>query len=201
MSNLPVQLDFLLACDRLKSVQRTTLLHDGSRPENSAEHSWHLALMALTLGEYAPPGTDIQRVTRLLLIHDLVEIGAGDLHFDASADAKAAQQRAEAGAAAQLFGLLPSAQAAEFLALWQEFEARATPEARFARALDALQPMLLTWGGLQNQSGLGCRESHPELTHSRLLTLKRKYLQEFPALWDAAQQLLQQAEARGVLGA
>ena len=100
------QLDFVLTCDRLKTALRTTRLHDGSRLENSAEHSWHLALLALTLAEYAPTGTDVGRVVRLLLMHDLVEIGAGDLSFDAPAQAQAAQQEAEARAAAGLFGLL-----------------------------------------------------------------------------------------------
>ena len=80
-------MEFLLTCDRLKGVLRTTRLHDGSRPENSAEHSWHLTLSALTLAEYAPAGTDIARVVELLVIHDLVEVHAGDLHFAATGDA------------------------------------------------------------------------------------------------------------------
>ncbi|MHA0034975.1 HD domain-containing protein [Deinococcus sp. PESE-13] len=194
-ARLSAQLDFLLTCDRLKTVLRTTRLHDGSRLENSAEHSWHLALLALTLAEYAPAGTDVGRVVRLLLVHDLVEIGAGDLSFDAPAEAQAAQQEAEARAAAELFGLLPTDQAAEFLGLWQEFEARQTTEVRFARALDALQPMLLTWG----PAAQGCAASHPELTRSRVLGLKEKHLREFPELWAAAQEVLEQAQARGVL--
>lgn len=197
MTRLTAQLDFLLTCDRLKSVTRTTFLHDGSRAENSAEHSWHLALMALTLGEYAPAGTDLERVVRLLLVHDLVEIGAGDLHFDAEAEAKTAQKMAEAAAAEQLFGLLPAPQAADFRALWDEFEAQQTLEARFARALDALQPMLLTWG----RGGVGCQASFPELTRARVLALKEPRLGEFPALWQAAQQLLAEAEAAGIMAA
>lgn len=197
MTRLTAQLDFLLTCDRLKSVSRTTFLHDGSRAENSAEHSWHLALMALTLGEYAPAGTDLERVIRLLLVHDLVEIGAGDLHFDAGAAAQAAQMKAEEQAAIQLFGLLPAPQAAEFLALWHEFEAQQTTEARFARALDALQPMLLTWG----RGGVGCQARFPDLTRARVLALKEPRLSEFPALWQAAQQLLAEAAAAGIVAA
>lgn len=197
---LAAQLDFLLTCDRLKAVQRTTRLHDGSRFENSAEHSWHLALMALTLAEYAPAGTDMEQVMRLLLVHDLVEIGAGDLHFDAAAKALNQQHAAEAQAAAQLFALLPEAQAAEFTALWQEFEARHTPEARFARALDALQPMLLTWGQTADGAGgLGCTETFPELTVQRVLELKRSALAEFPQLWQAAQALMAGAAAAGIV--
>lgn len=196
---LSAQLNFLLACDRLKAVVRTTHLHSGSRPENSAEHSWHLALMALTLAEYAPAGTDMTQVVRLLLVHDLTEIGAGDLHFDAGAAQLEAQTVAEAQAAHRLFGLLPATQAQEFLALWQEFEAQATPEARFARALDVLQPMLLTWGAAGSSLGLGCAAAFPELTVRRVLALKEKHLAEFPQLWQAAQDLLTQAEKAGIV--
>lgn len=195
MNRLAAQLDFLLLCDRLKKVQRTTTLHDGSRLENSAEHSWHLALMALTLGELAPAGTDLDRVVRLLLVHDLVEIEAGDLHFDAGPEALSAQRQAEEQAAALVFGQLPPEQAGQLRALWQEFEERRTVEARFARALDAFQPMLLTWG----PGGHGCLESAPELIRSRVLALKEKHLREFPPLWEAAQGLLEQAQARGII--
>ncbi|MFC6617857.1 HD domain-containing protein [Deinococcus radiophilus] len=196
--HLPAQLDFLIVCDQLKAVTRTTHLHDGSRLENSAEHSWHLALMAMTLAEYAPGGTDLSQVIRLLLVHDLVEIGAGDTHFDTDTAQLTAQATAEAQAARQLFGLLPADQAQEFLAIWEEFEAQATPEARFARALDALHPMLLTWGQA-GRVGVGCQDRYPELTVKRVLQLKEKYLAEFPALWQAAQDIMAQAEMAGVV--
>ena len=195
MNPLPDQLAFLLACDRLKAVQRTTFLHDGSRAENSTEHSWHLALMALTLAEHAPAGTDLNRVIRLLLVHDLVEIHAGDLHFDAPDADHAAQAQAEERAAHALYGLLPDDQQADFHALRSEFEARLTPEARFARALDALQPMLLTWG----EGGLGCIGRAPELTASRLLRLKEPALQDVPALWALAQEVVSGAVRVGTL--
>lgn len=106
---------FLLTYDRLREVKRTTFLHSGARAENSAEHSWHLALMALTLGQYAPSGTRIERVVQLLLVHDLVESGAGDTHSGASAETLAAQAQGVA-------------QAARVQALRQEFGARTTPE-------------------------------------------------------------------------
>lgn len=195
MTALNTQLAFLLACDGLKAVQRTTFLHDGSRAENSAEHSWHLALMALTLAEYAPAGTDLNQVVNLLIIHDLVEIGAGDLPFDCPAEAHAAQQQREQVAADALFGLLPAQQAAQFQALWQEFEEQLTVEARFARALDALHPMLLTWG----RGGVGCLERAPELTGERVRKLKEPRLREFPALWQAAQTMLAEAVRAGLL--
>jgi putative hydrolase of HD superfamily len=147
---LQSQIRFLLEADRLKTVLRQSLITDRSRRENTAEHSWHLALMAVVLAEHAPPGTDLGRVGTMLLLHDLVEIDAGDLFLYADAAAHARQEEAERGAAERIFAILPAAQAAGLRALWDEFEERRTPEARFARALDRLQPMLLnmqTGGG------------------------------------------------------
>jgi putative hydrolases of HD superfamily len=157
MQPLDSQLRFLLEADRLKGVLRQSRIIDGSRRENSAEHSWHLGLMSLVLGEYAPPGTDLCRVTAMVLVHDLVEIDAGDLFVYAGAQAQADQEEAERAAADRLFALLPGSQAAEFRALWDEFEERRTPEARFARALDRLQPMLANYqqgGGTWAQHGV-----------------------------------------------
>lgn len=140
-TRLEQQLRFIAEIDRLKGVVRRTLLLDGSRCETSAEHSWQLALMVLSLGEYAPEGTDLGHALKLVLVHDLVEIDAGDVYvFDDAA--RAANASHEQAAAGRLFGLLPSDQAREFRALWDEFEAKETPSARFAAALDRLQPML-----------------------------------------------------------
>jgi putative hydrolase of HD superfamily len=157
MQSLDSQLQFLLEADRLKGVLRQSRIIDGSRRENSAEHSWHLGLMSLVLGEYAPAGTDLSRVTAMVLVHDLVEIDAGDLFVYAGAQAQADQEEAERAAAGRLFGLLPGSQAAGFRALWDEFEERRTPEAKFARALDRLQPMLANYqlgGGTWTQHGV-----------------------------------------------
>jgi putative hydrolases of HD superfamily len=157
MQPLDSQLRFLLEADRLKGVLRQSRIIDGSRRENSAEHSWHLGLMSLVLGEYAPPGTDLRRVTAMVLVHDLVEIDAGDLFVYAGAQAQADQEEAERAAADRLFALLPGSQAAGFRALWDEFEERRTPEAKFARALDRLQPMLANYqlgGGTWAQHGV-----------------------------------------------
>ena len=140
---LDSQLRFVLEADRLKTVLRQTTITDGSRQENTAEHSWHLALMALTLAEHAPPGTDLGRVTAMVVLHDLVEIDAGDLFLYSGAAALARQEEAERAAADRLYAILPAPQAADMRGLWEEFEERRTPEARFARALDRLQPMLL----------------------------------------------------------
>jgi putative hydrolase of HD superfamily len=154
---LDSQLRFLLEADRLKGVLRQSQIIDGSRRENSAEHSWHLALMSLVLGEYAPAGTDLSRVTAMTVVHDLVEIDAGDLFVYAGEQAQARQEEAERAAADRLFALLPAGQAASFRALWDEFEERRTPEAKFARALDRLQPMLANYqlgGGTWAQHGV-----------------------------------------------
>jgi 5'-deoxynucleotidase YfbR-like HD superfamily hydrolase len=145
MRDLDSHLRFLREADGLKSVLRQSSILDGTRKENSAEHSWHLALMAQVLGGYAPPGTDLGRVTAMLLIHDLVEIDAGDLFVYADAAAQARQEAAEHAAADRIFALLPPGQGRDMRALWDEFEERRTPEARFARALDRLQPMLANY--------------------------------------------------------
>jgi putative hydrolase of HD superfamily len=142
MERLDQQIRFVTEIDRLKGVLRQTMLAGPGRRENSAEHSWHLAVMALALAEHAPPGTDIARVTAMVLVHDLVEIDAGDLFVYADAAQQARQEEAERAAADRIFALLPPDQAASFRGLWDEFEERRTPEARFARALDRLQPML-----------------------------------------------------------
>lgn len=146
---LEKQLGFLREIDRLKSVVRQSPLLDKSRKENSAEHSWHLALYALLLADYADGAVNTNRVIQMLLIHDIVEIDVGDfpIHGGASSQLQAEQ---ELKAAERLFGLLPQPQGQELLALWQEFEGAETADARFAKALDRFQPLLInvfTGGG------------------------------------------------------
>lgn len=136
------QILFLTELDRLKSVVRQSPLADRSRKENSAEHSWHLAMFALVLAEHAD-GIDASHVVKLLLVHDIVEIDAGDTPIHIAGVNRVALQQAERAAAERIFGLLPSQQGKRFLDLWTEFEAGTTREARFARALDRLQPLLL----------------------------------------------------------
>jgi putative hydrolase of HD superfamily len=142
MDPLDAQLRFVTEAGSLKGVLRQTKLAGLARRENSAEHSWHVALMAVVLAGHAPAGTDIGRVIAMLLAHDLVEIDAGDLFVYADEAQQARQQQAERAAADRIFALLPPDQAADLRAMWDEFEERRTPEARFARALDRLQPML-----------------------------------------------------------
>jgi len=142
--------------DKLKTILRQTSLMDNSRRENSAEHSWHLAVMALTLGEYAESGTDLTRVVKMVLVHDIVEIDAGDT-FAYDAVGYTDKNEREERAAVRIFGLLPDEQRDELITLWHEFEAIATPEARFANALDRLEPLLGNYavgGGSWQKAGV-----------------------------------------------
>lgn len=150
---LQAQFAFLNEADRLKSVLRATTLVDGSRRENSGEHSWHLALYAMVLADQANPEVRIDRVIRMLVVHDLVEIDVGDVPIhsqNGAAHGSADTQAAEAAAADRIFGLLPPDLAAEFRSLWDEFEAAETPDAVFAKSLDRVQPVmanLMSGGG------------------------------------------------------
>ena len=186
------QLSFLLEADRLKSVIRGNRIADGSRRENSAEHSWHIALFALVLARHAVGRVDVLRVVSMLLIHDLVEIDCGDTPlFDAAA--AATQAAREAVAARRLFSLLPATQAAEFLALWHEFEAAVTADARFAKSLDRLQPILL------NHAVGGGTWADYDVDETRERTLTCRIAEGSPALWGAAESVIQDAVCRGWL--
>lgn len=140
-NRLERQLAFLTEADKLKSTLRATQLCDGSRRENSGEHSWHIALYAMTLAEHANRPVDVSRVIKMLLIHDLVEIDAGDVPIHADYD-QAAQLAIEQAAADRIFGLLPTDQATEFRALWDEFEAAQSDDAIFAKSIDRVQPVI-----------------------------------------------------------
>ena len=184
------QLAFLVEADRLKGVLRQTTLCDASRPENSAEHSWHLALMAAVLAEHAPPGTDVARATRMALVHDLVEIDAGDTFaYDASANVGKTER--EQQAAARIFGLLPPEQAAELRELWEEFEAQATPEARFANAIDRLQPLLNN-----HHSGGGSWKAHG-VSRAQVLRRMAPIEAALPGVWAMVLDIVDQNCALG----
>ncbi len=157
MGRLEKQLGFVCEIGKLKGVLRQTTLGPLARRENSAEHSWHLAAMAMSLAEHAPPDANIGLVVEMVLIHDLVEIDAGDLFLYADAEQQRRQEAAERIAADRIFGLLPADQASRAHRLWDEFNERRTPEARFARALDRLQPMLeniAAGGGTWREHGI-----------------------------------------------
>ena len=144
-ARLAEQINFVLEIDRLKTILRQTPIGDDSRQENTAEHSWHLALAAIVLIEHANAPVDIGRVVEMLLVHDLVEIDAGDTFVYLAMDeaGRADQEALEQAGADRIFGLLPPDQGARLRAVWDEFESKSSPEARFAKAVDRLQPMLL----------------------------------------------------------
>ena len=189
---LSQQLGFLLEADRLKSVNRGSRIADGSRRENTAEHSWHLALFALVLREWAVDAVDAWRVVRMLILHDLVEIECGDTPLFDSAGA-ATQAERERLAADVVFGLLPPDQAQELRGLWEEFEEAETPDAKFAKALDRLQPILL------NHAVGGGTWTDYAVDEARERRLTRRIAEGSPALWDAAQAVFADAVAQGWL--
>ncbi len=139
---LEKQLDFIREIDKEKQIFRQNYLIDGTRKENDAEHAWHMAIMVFLLSDYANEEIDVLKTIRMLLIHDIVEIDAGDT-YAYSGVPKAEQHEKEQQAAKRIFGILPEDQGRELLALWEEFEAGESKEARFARVMDNLQPMLL----------------------------------------------------------
>ncbi len=184
------QLAFVVEMDRLKGVIRRTSLIDGSRPENTAEHSWHLAVAAMALAEHAPAGTDLAHALHLALIHDVVEIDAGDTFgFDEAGYLDKTER--ETRAAERLFGLLPPDQAAEFRALWDEFEAGETPEARFAVALDRLQPLLVNFN-----SGGGTWKLHG-ITLPQIRRRMAPIAEGMPGAWPWVERTIEEACARG----
>lgn len=186
------QLRFVVEIDRLKTVLRQTLLTDASRQENSAEHSWHLALMAALLAEHAGAPVDVTRTMTMVLVHDVVEIDAGDA-FCYDAAANVGREERERRAAERIFGLLPAEQAAELHALWAEFEAGETADARFAVALDRLQPLL------QNiHSGGGSWRAHG-IARAQVLRRMDPIRTGAPALWPQVLAVVEQAVAAGHL--
>jgi len=191
---LQEQLDFLAEIDKLKNVFRQTWLLDTDRKENDAEHSWHLGVYAMLLLEHAADDhLDLLRVIKMVLIHDLVEIDAGDTYAYDEAGI-ATQTKRELEAAERVFGMLPPDQAAELRALWDEFELRRSPEARYAAALDRVQPFLhnyLTKGKAWREHGV---------TSDQVLARCRPIGDGVPALWRLVQDLVQDAVARGWLG-
>ncbi|MFP5326448.1 MAG: HD domain-containing protein [Acidimicrobiia bacterium] len=189
---LDAQLRFILELDRAKQVLRQNSLADASRQENDAEHMWHLAVMALVLREHAGPEVDVAHVIEMLLVHDVVEIDAGDTfaYDDAAHADKEARERL---AAERIFGLLPDDQAQLMWDLWLEFEAKETPEARFAASVDRLQPLLL------NAASGGQAWKRHGVTADRVRARNAHIADGAPALWDRAQRVIDAAVARGEL--
>lgn len=189
---LTAQLRFLIEADRLKTVIRGSRIADGSRRENTAEHSWHLTLFALVLSEWAIGPVDVFRVVQMLVLHDLVEIESGDTPlFDC--EGAASQADREALAAGKLFGMLPADQGAGLRQLWEEFEAAETIDARFAKALDRLQPILL------NHLVGGGTWLDYNVDEQRERAMTRRIADGSPVLWAAAETVFAEAVRCGWL--
>ena len=187
------QIEFILEIDKLKRIQRRTTLLDKSRQENSAEHSWHIALIVLILSEYAEEDNlDILQVIRLLLAHDLVEIDAGDTYcYDEIG--RQDQKAREMKAADRIFSLLPADQADRFRSLWDEYEARKTPESRFANAIDRLQPLL------HNYFTRGHTWQKHGIRKKQVIARMKPVDDGSHFLWDYVSRLIDDAVARGFL--
>ena len=189
---LSQQIAFLVEADKLKSVLRRTPLVDASRLENSAEHSWHLVLVVMVLREYGPAGIDWMRVMEMVAVHDLVEIDAGDVSaYDV--DGLSAKALREQAAADRVFGLLPSDQGERFRALWDEFEASTTVEARFANAVDRLQPLL------QNEHSAGGSWRSQVLRREQILRRMAPIEEAMPDVWPHVVLVVDTFCAAGVL--
>lgn len=180
MTRLNAQMAFLAEAEKLRTILRATPIGDGSRQENSGEHSWHIALYALILGEHAPEGVQIDRVIRMLLIHDIVEIDAGDVPIYAqTAEGQIATEEAEHRAAERIFGLLPADQAQDLLDLWREFEAAESADAIFAKSLDRFQPP-----NLNLASGGGSWKTYNVTYETLDVRVGAPVRRGAPALWD-----------------
>lgn len=190
MSELHQQLAFFNELEKLKTINRQNKTLDG-RQENSAEHSWQLAVMAMTLQEHFPETVDIARVVRMLLLHDIGEIGAGDTSvFDEAG--KAVSYEKELLSVQSLVSLLPYEQGQEYLELWKEFETEDSPEARYARCIDALAPLM-------NHLLIAETNENPDdLTKSQVLTKKAFIQYESPALWELTIDLPEKSVEKGL---
>ncbi|MCG6908778.1 MAG: HD domain-containing protein [Deltaproteobacteria bacterium] len=190
---LKKQVQFILEIDKLKKIVRQSLLSDRSRKENDAEHSWHIALMAVLLSEHADKkGIDLKHVVTMLLVHDLVEIDAGDTFcYDEKGNVDKLER--EIKAADRIFNLLPPDQAAYFRSLWDEFESRQTAEARFAAAMDRLEPLLLNYhtdGGTWKEHGVKKKQ---------VVSRNQPIEKGSATLWEYASQLIEDAVAKGYM--
>lgn len=189
---LQQQIQFILEIDKLKSVLRRSYLLNPERRENSAEHSWHVAVMAVLLAEYVSEPVDLPRVLKMLLVHDMVEIDAGDTFAYDPAGARDQAER-ERRAAERLFKLLPPDQAGELRGLWDEFEAHVTLEAKFARAVDHLMPLL------HNYYTQGKSWQEHGVSSAQVLSYNADIEDGSAKLWELAQSLITDAVARGYL--
>lgn len=182
-SNFDKQISFIKEIDKLKYIQRKTALFNSTRNENDAEHSWHLAMMALVMSEQSNEKVDLLKVIKMLLIHDIVEIDAGDTFlFDTTKSHDNTAEELEA--AKRIFGILPEAQANDLIAIWEEFEAAETAEAKFAKAMDRLAPMM------QNDSNGGGTWKEFDVPYEAVIEKKEKIKEGSEPVWDYAKKLV-----------
>lgn len=186
------QIAFIKEIDKVKYIQRKTKLFNSDRNENDAEHSWHLALMAIVLAEHSEEPIDVLKVVKMVLIHDIVEIDAGDIFlYDSQQNHDNTEE--ERLAANRIFGLLPEKQANELIAVWEEFEAGETNEAKFARSMDRLEPLL------QNTSNNGGTWKEFEVSYEKVYKKKSVIKEGSKTLWNYAEGLINESVAKGIL--
>ena len=186
------QINFIKEIDKIKYIQRKTKLFHSDRPENDAEHSWHLAMMTIVLAEHSDVPVDVLKVLKMVLIHDIVEIDAGDT-FIYDTQKSHSNTENELIAAKRIFGLLPDEQAEELIEIWQEFEAGETPDARFAKAMDRIEPLL------QNTSNNGGTWREFDVDYSKVFEKKKVIAQGSTTLWKFAENLLNESVEKGIL--
>jgi len=189
---LQKQVDFIHEIDKVKYIQRKTRLFNSDRTENDAEHSWHLAVMALVLAGHSNEAIDLLKVIKMLLIHDLVEIDAGDI-FLYDTTTSHTNTAAERAAAKRIFGLLPQAQAEELILIWEEFEAGETAESKFARAMDRFEPLL------QNRSNKGGTWKEFNVPYDKVIEKKSVIKKGSDFLWNYAKKLIDNSVEEGIL--
>lgn len=192
LEHLQQQVAFIHEIDKVKYILRKTRLFNSNRNENDAEHSWHLALMAVILAGHANETIDLLKVIKMLLIHDVVEIDAGDV-FLYDTTISHTNTEAELKAAKRIFGLLPAQQADELIAIWEEFEAGETPEAKFARAMDRFEPLL------QNVSNNGGTWQEFNVGYDKVIAKKSIIKEGSQTLWDYAKGLIDDSVEKGIL--
>lgn len=186
------QISFIKEIDKLKYIQRKTKLFNSNRPENDAEHSWHLAMMTLVLAQHSDAPIDVLKVVKMVLIHDIVEIDAGDTFiYDTTKNHTNTEEELEA--AKRIFGILPEAQAQEFISIWEEFELGETAEAKFARTMDRLEPLL------QNASNNGGTWAEFDVPFDKVYKKKKAMKAGSQTIWNYAEQLLNESVEKGIL--
>ena len=191
-TNLLSQIAFIKEIDKLKLIQRKTRLFNSDRHENDAEHSWHLAMMTIVLAEHSDKPIDVLKVLKMVLIHDIVEIDAGDTFlYDTTKDHVNTDE--ELIAAKRIFGLLPETQAAEFIAIWTEFEDGITDEAKFAKSMDRLEPLL------QNTSNNGGTWVEYKVPYEKVYEKKKAIKEGSATLWEFAEGLIDESVKKGLL--